>query len=274
MGLALVVGYVALVVLSLILYECRERRRELTGEASAASPIGAGHQRRRFNRPVASPSRRATAVGAPRALVASATMARKVGARRLVVLAAIGLLTGAVIVIPTDGAQNSNKLEHVHPVKLEHVQPVKLEHVQPPATTAAPSDASALARADIPPRFLALYLVAGRRYGLDWSVLAAVGKLESDHGRSRLPGVNGGTNPVGAAGPMQFLPATWRRYGASVAARGEVDVYDPADAVAAMAGYLRASGAPVDWPSALYAYDHSARYVREVLALAGRYKRR
>jgi hypothetical protein len=47
---------------------------------------------------------------------------------------------------------------------------------------------SAAARADIPADYLRLYRQAVRHCpGLSWSVLAAVGKVESDHGRSRLP---------------------------------------------------------------------------------------
>ena len=64
---------------------------------------------------------------------------------------------------------------------------------------------SAAARGDIPASYLRLYRRAAVRCpGLSWSVLAAVGKVESDHGRSRLPGVRSGWNAAGAAGPMQF----------------------------------------------------------------------
>jgi hypothetical protein len=55
-----------------------------------------------------------------------------------------------------------------------------------PARQAGPS---AAARADIPTGYLTLYRQAIRHCpGLSWSVLAAIGKVESDHGRSRLPG--------------------------------------------------------------------------------------
>jgi len=136
-----------------------------------------------------------------------------------------------------------------------------------------PADASALARTQIPRRYLTLYVAAGRRHGLDWAKLAAVGELESQHGQSRMPGVHAGSSPKGAQGPMQFLPATWRRYGLSGDGNGPITPYDPADAIDAAASYLRANGAPEDWPAALYAYNHSYRYVRKVLALSARYKR-
>lgn len=42
--------------------------------------------------------------------------------------------------------------------------------------------------------------------GLSWSVLAAIGTVESDSGRSTAPGVASGANPAGAEGPFQFEP--------------------------------------------------------------------
>jgi hypothetical protein len=68
-----------------------------------------------------------------------------------------------------------------------------------PTRRAAQASPSLAARADIPTRYLSLYRQATRRCpGLSWSVLAAIGKVESDHGRSRLPGVRSGWNTAGA----------------------------------------------------------------------------
>jgi membrane-bound lytic murein transglycosylase B len=61
---------------------------------------------------------------------------------------------------------------------------------------------------------------------------------------------------------MQFLPATWRRYG-----RGG-DIQATGDAILAAARLLRANGAPADMAGALYAYNPSRRYVRAVSAYA------
>jgi hypothetical protein len=135
-----------------------------------------------------------------------------------------------------------------------------------------PTSASAYARSDIPGAYLKLYVQAARRYHLDWATLAAVGQIESNHGRSPFPGVNRGTNRAGAAGPTQFLARTWARYGVDGNNDGSISPYDPADAIAAMAAYLRASGGPDDWPRALFAYNHSEAYVIAVLALSRRYE--
>ena len=51
----------------------------------------------------------------------------------------------------------------------------------------------------IPPGYLALYQAAAATCpGLPWSVLAAIGTVESANGQSTLPGVKSGTNVAGA----------------------------------------------------------------------------
>jgi hypothetical protein len=155
--------------------------------------------------------------------------------------------------------------------------------LDPPATAkptrrASPAPPSAAASADIPSGYLRLYRTAARRCpGLSWAVLAAVGKVESDHGRSPLPGVRSGWNTAGAAGPMQFgigvgrAGNAWGRYGADFDHDGHTSVYDPGDAIPAAARYLCAAGAPRRLDRALYAYNHSWVYVATVKQLARRY---
>jgi hypothetical protein len=143
-------------------------------------------------------------------------------------------------------------------------------------TSQAPSGA---ARADIPASYLTLYQQAARRCpGLSWAVLAAIGKVESDHGRSRLTEVRSGWNTAGAAGPMQFgigvgrAGNAWARYGADFDGDGRASVYDPGDAIPAAARYLCAAGAPRRLDRAIYAYNHSWAYVATVNAIAARYR--
>jgi hypothetical protein len=144
-----------------------------------------------------------------------------------------------------------------------------------PGRQAAPSRA---AIADISPGYRRLYLLATRRCpGLSWAVLAAIGKVESDHGRARLPGVRSGWNAAGAAGPMQFgigvgrAGNAWARFGGDFDRDGRSSVYDPGDAIPAAAGYLCAAGAPRRLNAALYAYNHSWSYVARVKGLARGY---
>jgi len=127
---------------------------------------------------------------------------------------------------------------------------------------------------DIPATALAAY-VAGAAWcpGLSWTVLAGIGKVESDHGRSTLPGVASGANPLGAEGPMQFLPATFAAYAVSAAGQAPTP-YVLADAAVAAARMLCADGAarPGGVPPALYAYNHSSSYVDAVLGWAAAYQ--
>src|SRR5687768_14790614 len=52
---------------------------------------------------------------------------------------------------------------------------------------------SAFALRDIPPDYLRTYQSAGSAVD-GWEYLAAIGKVETDHGRSRAPGVRAGVN--------------------------------------------------------------------------------
>ncbi len=142
------------------------------------------------------------------------------------------------------------------------------------ATGSAPEEPSPLAVSDIPAPFLRLYEAAGERYGIDWAVLAGIGKVECDHGRDPDPSCTqeGATNSAGAGGPMQFIASTWARYGVSAAGNGAPDRWNPADAIFGAANYLRASGAPADYAAAIFAYNHAGWYVAEVEHWAAVYR--
>ena len=133
--------------------------------------------------------------------------------------------------------------------------------------------ASTAATSRIPPAMVALYEQAAATCpGLPWTVLAAVGTVESDNGQSTLPGVHSGANAAGAEGVMQFEPSTFAAYDEPVPPGGAAppSPYDPADAVYAAARLLCANGAAggADPAGAVYAYNHSTSYVAQVLALA------
>jgi membrane-bound lytic murein transglycosylase B len=110
------------------------------------------------------------------------------------------------------------------------------------------STASPSAQQDIPPAYLTLYRQAADTCpGLPWSVLAAIGKVETNHGRLQAPGVTSGANFAGAAGPMQFgiggkAGNTWGAY-AIDADGGGASVYNPVDAIFTAANYLCQNGA-------------------------------
>ncbi len=139
---------------------------------------------------------------------------------------------------------------------------------------------------------------------LDWTLLAGIGQVESDHGQvggSHLDG-NGVARPavVGvrldgrhgtsvvhdtdagrldgdrrfdrAVGPMQFLPATWAAVAVDGDGNGTRNVEDIDDAALGSAVYLCAGGGDLSTPSgaraALMRYNHSAAYVARVMAVA------
>jgi peptidoglycan DL-endopeptidase CwlO len=106
-----------------------------------------------------------------------------------------------------------------------------------------------------------------------WPVLAAIGKVESDHGRTRLPGVRSGSNWAGACGPMQIGCVPGSKAGNSWARYGHGRPHDPADAIPAAARYLVDHGARGDLDRAIFAYNHSRAYVAKVKQLARRYAR-
>jgi D-alanyl-D-alanine carboxypeptidase len=150
--------------------------------------------------------------------------------------------------------------------------------------------------AGIPPAYLALYQEAAAAQGIDWAVLAGIGKVECDHGRSQLRGCNpvGTVNVAGARGPMQFLGSTWRAgagtFDADVTGAptaegqenqgyatdgnndGLADPWQPADAIHAAARYLHRNGAPGDYNAAIWAYNHSDAYRSNVLRWAETYR--
>src|SRR4051794_10550505 len=152
------------------------------------------------------------------------------------------------------------------------------------AGAATPSDSARVdgLALDIPPAYLAAYQAASDRFALGadgWSYLAAIGEVETDHGRSSAPGVLSGQNTNGCcAGPMQIHngfgsgAGTWDAYAVDGNGDGRLDIYAAADAVATAARYLQANGAPANWRAALFAYNHAGWYVDEVIARATRYR--
>jgi membrane-bound lytic murein transglycosylase B len=142
---------------------------------------------------------------------------------------------------------------------------------KPAAGQPTPSQAAV---ADIPAGYLRLYRTAGVRYRLPWPLLAAIGKVESNHGRSPLPGVRSGSNWAGACGPMQIGCVPHSKAGNAWVRYGRGSVYDPADAIPAAARYLVDHGARHHLDRALFAYNRSWSYVAKVKQLARRYAAR
>jgi membrane-bound lytic murein transglycosylase B len=114
--------------------------------------------------------------------------------------------------------------------------------VTPPPPPAPPATGS---NADIPAHYLALYKAAGAKDGVDWRILAAIGKNESDHGRSTAAGVASGRNFANCcSGPMQLCTVAscgnvWQYYAVDGDGDGVASVYSPDDSIYAAAALVR-----------------------------------
>ncbi len=187
---------------------------------------------------------------------------------------------------------------------------------RPRAAAATPRAIRGLAANGIPNVALNAYRVAAARMsnadpgcGIDWAMLAGIGRVESDHGRyggavlhsdgTSTPQIIGpaldGTSseliyapPNGMAlagdavythalGPMQFIPQTWAGYGADANGDGTADVFNVNDAALGAARYLCAAGGNLRTQDgrtrAVLAYNNSTEYLAQVLALADAYRR-
>ncbi|MFD9702938.1 lytic transglycosylase [Lentzea sp. NPDC059081] len=224
-------------------------------------------------------------------------------------VATLGLATAFGLSARTPQAVRTSSEELPLGPRATPVPPVPSEPVSAPDSPALAEVApDALASTGIPEVASRAYhaaagalAVSAPRCGLDWSLLAAIGRVETDHGRfggavlrqdgttappirgPRLDGppfavvtdtdggrVDGDPAFDRAVGPMQFLPGTWR----AVHPKGDPDnIFD----AAVGAGLYLCSGSavlsdPAQRRAAVLRYNHSDSYADTVLALAVSYR--
>ena len=182
------------------------------------------------------------------------------------VSAQLGLVPGVLALVSAPRAGMARLTRAVRRITGQSAQLTSLR----PAQQQLPVDHTA--GSGRPSNYLQLFQASAARYcpGLSWTVLAAIGQIESGDGS------NNGPSSAGALGPMQFLPSTWREWGiAAFGETGSPDIMDPFDAVPAAARLLCAAGAGSarGLHGAIFAYNHATWYVNEVLALAQQYAR-
>jgi membrane-bound lytic murein transglycosylase B len=142
--------------------------------------------------------------------------------------------------------------------------------------------------------------------GIGWNTVAAVGFVESAHGtygggslsaagQASGPIVGPSLNGAGfaaiadtdagaldgdarwdhAVGPMQFIPSTWQLVGRDGNGDGTADPFNIDDAALSAATYLCAHGRDLTtaqgWTDAIYSYNQSDPYIRQVQAQAAAY---
>jgi hypothetical protein len=175
----------------------------------------------------------------------------------------LGLVHQVAALISAPGAGMSGLMSAVTAILGPDARMESLRNQQLPVTGTTPGK--------VPTTYLQLFKESAARYcpGLSWTVLAAIGQIES------ADGTNVGPSSAGALGPMQFEPATWARWGiVGFGQKGPPDVMNPYDAVPAAARLLCADGAAGGGRAlytAIFDYNHADWYVREVLGLAARY---
>jgi cell wall-associated NlpC family hydrolase len=132
-----------------------------------------------------------------------------------------------------------------------------------PAASPLPSGA---AFTTIPADWLLRYQVAVARCpGLSWTILAGIGALSSDHGRS-VP-----DRGAGRVGPLGFPRAAWASFGVDADHDGATDPSNPDDATSGAAVFLCAHQVTTRTALALHSYRDDVSFVTDVLLLAASY---
>ncbi|WP_243292829.1 peptidoglycan DD-metalloendopeptidase family protein [Bacillus sp. FJAT-47783] len=151
---------------------------------------------------------------------------------------------------------------------------------------------------EIPAEYIDFYKRAGEAFGIPWTLLAGIHRVETTFS------TNKNDSYVGATGAMQFMPCTWvgwshpscggvgkgniskselldpaaieryGGYGVDANGDGKADPMSEEDAIMAAAKYLKANGADgtrEGMRKAVYAYNHADWYVDEVLSYFDQY---
>ena len=181
--------------------------------------------------------------------------------------AQLGLAKNFAVLINAPGV---NLVTLMAKIKLVIGAGAKVINLVPVVTVSKLPVATNVPTTGVPSSYLALYKASTEKYcpTMSWTVLAAIGEIESGNG------ANNGPSSAGALGPMQFLPATWAEWGiVGFGQTGPPDIMNPLDAVPSAARMLCADGAgnPATLRGAIFAYNHATWYVDEVLALASEY---
>ncbi|MDI6909439.1 lytic murein transglycosylase [Nocardioides sp.] len=255
------------------------------------------------------------------------TTARFGRGQKIMALVPLALLSAAwTASIAGVGASTATASAESQPTTLPDGSTVPTEAIQAPASVSTAGGVapgvqgdgarivSTAATSGIPSAALAAYQraetvinAADKSCQLSWQLIAAIGRVESDHGRTNgntldaqgvaRPGIYGlaldgthGTSRITdtdagqydadarfdrAIGPMQFIPSTWSVVGVDADGDGERNPQDIDDAALATAVYLCSGSDDLSTPAgqraAVYRYNHSSSYVDLVLSIAAAY---
>ena len=179
----------------------------------------------------------------------------------------LGLVSNVAVLVNAPAADMTTLVSHVQAALGASARVVSLVPVAAP--TNLPVDRTP--PTGRPTNYLQLFQESAATYcpGLSWTVLAAIGQIESADGQ------NVGPSTAGALGPMQFLPSTWAIWGVDgFGDTGAPNIMNPFDAVPSAARMLCNDGATnggAGLRQAIFDYNHADWYVDEVLTLAAEY---
>jgi hypothetical protein len=185
------------------------------------------------------------------------------------VAARLGLVPDLAVLINAPAANLATLVTQVRAVTGAQSHVISLQPTT--ASTPSPLPVDTSVPTGRPTTYMQLYQESAARYcpGLSWTVLAAIGEVESGDG------ANVGPSSAGALGPMQFMPSTWSTWGIDgFGDTGTPNIMNPYDAVPSAAAMLCADGAAEGGSSlrgAIFSYNHAVWYVDEVLAIAREY---
>lgn len=185
------------------------------------------------------------------------------------VAARLGLVPDLAVLINAPAANLATLVTQVRAVTGAQSHVISLQPTT--ASTPSPLPVDTSVPTGRPTTYMQLYQESAARYcpGLSWTVLAAIGEVESGDG------ANVGPSSAGALGPMQFMPSTWSTWGIDgFGDTGTPNIMNPYDAVPSAAAMLCADGAAEGGSSlrgAIFSYNHADWYVDEVLAIAREY---
>ncbi|MGE7692279.1 peptidoglycan DD-metalloendopeptidase family protein [Lysinibacillus sp. NPDC097214] len=167
-----------------------------------------------------------------------------------------------------------------------------------PGSGSGSYDGTVIPGSSIPSEFFKVYMAAQAKYGVDWYYLAAIHFVET-----RFSTIDPMVSYVGAEGHTQFMPCTWHGwgypgckgtigyvnipekdkykpetvkkyngYGVDGNNNGIVSPWEIEDAIFATANNLAKNGYSKNIDNAIFAYNHSQTYIKQVKAYAKQFK--
>lgn len=159
-------------------------------------------------------------------------------------------------------------------------------------------DFNVIPGSNIPSEFFPVYMKAQAKYGVAWNFLSAIHYVETKFSTHQpmvsyagaeghtqwmpcswigwsYPGCKGSNGYVNIPDSIKYNPAQIKKYGGlgvDANNNGIASTFEIEDAIFATANYLARSGFTKDIEKAIYTYNHSSKYVSDVMSYAQQFK--